>query len=73
MAATKPKVQTQEIGQNVVVKTQGSKMTIEIDLNKDFGLSKSGKSIIISSTRGNAGITGSDLKVSLNVYRPNAQ
>ena len=46
-------------------------LTIVVDLTKDFGESKSGKSITIASTEGNVALDGeySNIKVGLNVYR----
>ena len=43
-----------ELGTNVKVEiVKPNKLVIEIDLTKDFGESKSGKTITIASTRGN--------------------
>ena len=46
-------------------------LTITVDLNEDFGDSKSGKSIIIASTEGNVALDGelSNIKIGLNVYK----
>jgi hypothetical protein len=45
-------------------------LTIKVDLSKDFGETKSGKSISIASTDGNVSIPGNDdIKIGLNVYR----
>lgn len=52
---------------NMVVK--GNKLVIELDMSQEFGLSTSGKSIIVSSSEGNQSIPGTDLKIGLNVYR----
>lgn len=51
--------------------SKDKKLTIVVDLTKDFGESKSGKSITIGSTEGNAALDGelADIKVGLNVYR----
>lgn len=48
----------QEIGKNVTVEITGNKLTIEIDLSKEFGLSKSLKSKVIGSTGGAASLPG---------------
>ncbi len=57
---------------NIEAKVQGDKLVITIDLTKDFGLSGSGKSIIIASTEGNVSVPGrEDIKIGVNVYRPN--
>lgn len=47
-------------------------MTLVVDLAKEFGMSSSGKSVIIGSTEGNVSVPGrEDVKVGLNVYRKN--
>lgn len=43
-------------------------MTIVVDTNKEFGLSKSGKTVILGTTSGNKE-TGNGVFVGLNVYR----
>ena len=62
------------IGKNVTteIKTAGGKKTliISVELDKDFGLSSSGKSRIIASSEGNASVPGAeDVKIGLNIYR----
>ncbi len=54
---------------NVEMKVEGDLLTITIDLSKDFGPSKSGKTIIIASTEGNKSIPGKEHKIGLNVYK----
>lgn len=55
---------------NVEFKVEKKKLTIIIDLSKEFGPSKSGKSITIASTEGNTSVDGTEgVKVGLNVYR----
>jgi len=49
---------------------KNNKLTIEVDLTKEFGKSASGKSIIIGSTEGNVDVDGADgVKIGLNVYK----
>jgi hypothetical protein len=55
--------------QNVKWEVKDNKLIIEIDLTKEFGLSKSGKTITIASTRGNQKIEGTDAVIGLNVYK----
>jgi len=55
---------------NVEIKQDKKKLTIEVDLTKDFGPSKSGKTTIIASTEGNHKVDGTDIVVGLNVYKP---
>ena len=46
-------------------------LTITVDLNVNFGESKSGKSTVIASTEGNVALDGelSNIKIGLNVYK----
>ena len=56
--------------QNVEMKVEGNKLIITADLSKDFGPSKSGKTIIIATTGGNVSVPGHDtVKVGLNIYK----
>ena len=48
---------------------QGEVLIIKVDLSKDFGPSKSGKTIIIASTEGNVSVPERDEKIGLNIYR----
>ncbi len=57
--------------QNVAFQVQGNQLVIVVDLTQELGVSSSGKSIIIASTSGNVAVPGfEDIKVGLNVYRP---
>jgi hypothetical protein len=47
----------------------GNILTIKVDLSKEFGISKSGKSISIASSRGAVTVPGRTEKVNLNIYR----
>ena len=56
---------------NIEAKVQGDKLVITVDLTKNFGLSGSGKSIIIASTEGNVPVPDrEEIKIGINVYRP---
>ena len=55
--------------ENVKWEIKDNKLIIEIDLTKEFGLSKSGKTVTIASTRGNKKIEGTDAVIGLNVYK----
>ena len=60
--------------QNVEFQVQGNSLVIVVDLSQEVGESSSGKSIIIASTGGNVAVPGfEDVKVGLNVYRPQPQ
>lgn len=55
---------------NVDMKLSGSILTITVDVGKEFGLSSSGKNIIIASTEGNVSVPDKeDIKIGLNIYR----
>ena len=57
--------------QNVKLSVKGTELHIVVDLSKEFGVSSSGKSVIIASTAGNVSVPGHEqVKVGLNVYRP---
>lgn len=57
---------------NVKLSVSNNKLTIEIDLSQDFGLSGSGKSTVIASSEGNQPVPDADgIKIGLNVYKPN--
>lgn len=55
---------------NVEMKIKDNKLTIVVDLSKEFGKSASGKSTMIASTEGNLSLPDmEDVKIGLNVYR----
>ncbi len=54
---------------NVHMVVEGNILTIKVDLSKEFGLSSSGKTIIIASTEGNVSVPDREEKVGLNGYR----
>jgi len=58
---------------NVTMTVSNNKvLVIEVDLKQDFGPSSSGKSVTIASTEGNKSVPGvDDVKIGLNVYKPN--
>lgn len=53
---------------NVELQVEGNILTIQVDLTKEFGLSKSGKSKVIASTEGNT-VLANGVSVGVNVYR----
>ena len=53
---------------NAILKVDGNKLTITVDLSKDHGPSKSGKTTIIATSSGNQKIEGTDAIIGLNVY-----
>ena len=51
---------------------EGNILTMKVDISKDFGPSKSGKSITIGTSEGNVSVPGAEtIKVGLNVYKSN--
>jgi len=56
---------------NASYEINGDVLTIKIDLSKEHGPSKSGKTTLVSSSQGNQSILhkGTDFKIGLNVYK----
>lgn len=54
---------------NCKMTTKDGVLTIKVDLKKESGLSKSGKTIVVASTKGNKAIEDSDCIIGLNVYK----
>ena len=54
---------------NIDSKVNGDILTLTIDLSKEFGRSKSGKTVIIASTQGNKKIEGTDAVIGVNCYK----
>lgn len=54
---------------NIDMKVSKNILTITVDLSKNFGQSKSGKSEIIATSEGNVSIPGTDAKIGLNIYQ----
>jgi hypothetical protein len=54
---------------NVQMTVEGHRLTITVDLSKEFGPSASRKTIIIASTEGSVSVPDREEKVGLNVYR----
>ena len=54
---------------NVEMKLEGTKLTIVVDLSKEFGPSASGKTIIVASTGGNKSVNDGQVFIGLNVYK----
>ncbi len=54
---------------NVNFSTKGNIVTIEVDLSKSFGRSKTGKSEIIASTEGNVSPNADGIYFGVNVYK----
>ena len=55
---------------NCEMELKGNILTITVDISKEFGVSSSGKSVIIGSTEGNVSLPDKeDIKIGVNVYR----
>jgi len=54
---------------NIEMQVAGNVLTIKVDLSKNLGPSKSGKTTIIATTAGNISIPGTDAKAGINIYR----
>lgn len=57
---------------NMKTEVKGSMLTITIDLSKEIGPSKSGKTTLIASSGGNiaiAGAKGEQFKLGVNCYK----
>lgn len=54
---------------NCKTKTDGNILTITVDLSKNMGPSKSGKTTLIASSRGNQEIAKSGIVMGLNIYK----
>lgn len=55
---------------NVQIEVRDNKAVITIDLSKDFGASKSGKTIVVATTRGNVPIPGAEnIRLGINCYK----
>lgn len=57
------------MAQNVEMKMDGSILTITVDMSKEFGPSKSGKTVQVASTQGNVSVPGTEAKIGLNIYK----
>lgn len=56
--------------ENITYKVTGNKLTIEIDLAKKIGPSKSGKTTLIATTGGNVPVGFKNVRMGLNLYEP---
>lgn len=54
---------------NVEFIVEDNTLIIKVDVSREFGPSKSGKTIIVASTEGNKTIPGRNEKVGLNIYK----
>jgi len=68
-----PKAKWEKLTENLLFIINGGKnVMFKVDFTKELGESKSGKSMIIASSKGNKPVVlpdGSTIKVGINVYR----
>ena len=57
---------------NISARVVDNHLMLRINLSKDYGTSKSGKSNIIASTLGITKVPGTDVSLGVNVFRKNA-
>jgi hypothetical protein len=59
---------------NIETRLEGDKLILVIELDKEFGLSSSGKSVTVASTEGNVSVPGrEEIKMGINVYKPRSK
>ena len=63
------KAKSEKLGTNVRGVIEGKKLIITIDLSKDFGLSKSGKTVTIATTHGFVKVNNGAAMISINCNR----
>ena len=54
---------------NIEMVVEGDTLIVRVDLTKNFGPSRSGKTVIVASTEGNVSVPDRDEKIGVNVYR----
>jgi hypothetical protein len=57
--------------QNMQLEVKGNELIIRVQLDKDLGPSKTGKTILVATSNGNVPIPGSKVAtfIGLNIYR----
>jgi hypothetical protein len=66
---SKSEKKIEKFGQNVSCFIENEILNIQIDLSKSFGLSASGKTISIASTKGNKTLQGRNEIIGVNCYK----
>jgi hypothetical protein len=58
------------MAKNIDISVNGDILRIEIDLAKDFGKSKSGKTLVVASSEGNVPVPDHpNMRLGINVYK----
>ena len=64
--------QERHLGKNVFARVKNGHILIRVNLTKNYGASKSGRSEIVATTRGTVRVPGSEsMKYGLNVFTVN--
>lgn len=58
--------------ENIAVDVKSKKMTVTVDLAKEFGPSSTGKTIIVANSHGFQPIAGTEERMNLTVTRKNS-
>ena len=61
----------EQIAQGISGKIEGKKLTLEVDLSGPGTVSRSGKSRVIATTRGNVKVLNSEMILGFNLYKRN--
>jgi hypothetical protein len=57
--------------ENIKATVKGNKLTLEIDITTELGMSSSGKSMLVATTGGNVGVPGAEgVMMGINIYKP---
>ena len=62
-------MEVKKIMENVQCKVSGRELTIKVNLDKDFGLSKSKKTVMVASSKGFQKVEGTDVSMNINICR----
>ncbi len=54
---------------NIEMTLEKNELVIKVDLTKEYGQSKSGKTVIIASSQGNIPIPNTEAYLGLNIYK----
>ena len=60
----------EKLAPHIEFEVKDGKLILSIEIQHKGEPSKSGKSIVIGSTRGNVSVPGTGLKLGLNLYKP---
>ena len=55
--------------ENMQMEINGNILTIKVDLDENLGPSKSGKTVLVATSKGNKKIEGREEMIGLNIFR----